>query len=102
MFKNLFSYEENENVVEFVEEETIETVEELDTLLDNVKAIVINTVKAAGRVVKGVAKVVIKVAAVPVALGLYTVNSTKKYLNKRKQREKAAHKMAEYIKKYYN
>ena len=53
------------------------------------------------KVVKGVAKAVVKVAAVPVALGLYTVNSTKEYLNKCEQREKAAHKMADYIKEYY-
>jgi hypothetical protein len=51
MFKDLFSFEENENVVEFVEEEVIENEEELDTLLDNVKAIVVNTVKAAAKVV---------------------------------------------------
>ena len=57
MFTNLFNYEENENVVEFVEE-VIENEEELDTLLDNVKAIVVNTVKVAVKVAKGVAKVV--------------------------------------------
>lgn len=51
MFKNLFSFEENENVVEFVEEEVIKNEEELDTLLDNVKAIVVNTVKVAVKVV---------------------------------------------------
>lgn len=101
MFKDLFNYKENENVVEFVEEEVIESEEELDTLLDNVKAIVVNTVKVAVKVVKGVAKIVVYTIAAPVAVVKYSVDSIHQSIKKYKQREKAARKMADYIKKYY-
>ena len=73
MFTNLFSYEENENVVEFVEEETIENEEELDTLLDNVKVIVVNTVKVAVDVVVTTGKSVWSLTKVTVAIVTFPV-----------------------------
>ena len=107
MFKNLFNYEENENVVEFVEEEVIENEEELDTLLDNVKAIVVNTVKVAVKVVKGVAKVV-KTAGMAVLItpfiaysaGKAVVKGVRNKIERKRKNEKMIEIMTEHLRDY--
>ena len=107
MFKDLFNYEENENVVEFVEEEAIENEEELDTLLDNVKAIVVNTVKAAVKVVKGVAKVVkttgmavLMTPFIAYSAGKAVVKGVRNKIERKRKNEKATEIILEQLRDY--
>ena len=92
MFKNLFSFEENENVVEFVEEEVIENEEELDTLLDNVKAIVVNTVKVAvdvvvttGKLAWSLTKLTAAIVTFPVVQAVKAVPSIREDIKRKKE-----------------
>ena len=100
MFTNLFSYEENENVVEFVEEETIETVEELDTLLGNIKAIVVNTVKAAVKVVKTAGMVVLISPFIIYSAGKAIVKGVCNKIERKRKNEKMAEIMIDYLRDY--
>ena len=101
MFTNLFSYEENENVVEFVEEETIETVEELDTLVDKVinfvqelGQVVVNTgiigallvgkaVKGVGKVALGMGKIALGLTGMAVTIVTYPIYAPVKYVTRK-------------------
>ena len=101
MFKNLFSFEENENVVEFVEEETIETVEELDTLVDKVinfvqelGQVVVNTgiigallvgkaVKGVGKVALGMGKIALGLTGMAVTIVTYPIYAPVKYVTRK-------------------
>ena len=101
MFTNLFSYEENENVVEFVEEETIETVEELDTFVDKVinfvqelGQVVVNTgiigallvgkaVKGVGKVALGMGKIALGLTGMAVSIVTYPIYAPVKYVTKK-------------------
>jgi predicted GTPase len=92
MFKNLFSFEENENVVEFVEEEVIENEEELDTLLDNVKAIVVNTVKVVvttGKLAWSLTKLTAAIVTFPVVQAVKAVPSIVDDIKERRKLHKA-------------
>ena len=100
MFKNLFSYEENENVVEFVEEETIETVEELDTLLDKVKSIVANTVKAAVKVVKTAGMVVLISPFLAYSAGKAVVKGVCNKIERKRKKEKMIENITEHLREY--
>jgi hypothetical protein len=101
MFTNLFSYEENENVVEFVEEETIETVEELDTFVDKVinfvqelGQVVVNTgiigallvgkaVKGVGKVALGMGKIALGLTGMAVSIVTYPIYAPVKYVTRK-------------------
>ena len=100
MFKDLFSFEENENVVEFVEEEVIENEEELDTLLDNVKAIVVNTVKVAVKVVKTVGMVVLMTPFIAYSAGKAVVKGVCNKIERKRKNEKAAEIILEQLRDY--
>ena len=100
MFKDLFSYEENENVVEFVEEEVIENEEELDTLLDNVKAIVVNTVKVAVKVVKTAGMVVLISPFIIYSAGKAIVKGVCNKIERKRKNEKMAEIMIDYLRDY--
>ena len=101
MFTNLFSYEENENVVEFVEEETIETVEELNTFVDKVinfvqelGQVVVNTgiigallvgkaVKGVGKVALGMGKIALGLTGMAVSIVTYPIYAPVKYVTRK-------------------
>ena len=101
MFTNLFSFEENENVVEFVEEETIETVEELDTFVDKVinfvqelGQVVVNTgiigallvgkaVKGVGKVALGMGKIALGLTGMAVSIVTYPIYAPVKYVTRK-------------------
>lgn len=107
MFKDLFSFEENENVVEFVEEEVIENEEELDTLLDNVKAIVVNTVKVAvdvvvttGKLAWSLTKLTAAIVTFPVVQTIKAVPVIVNGIKERRKAEKATKIILEQLRDY--
>lgn len=100
MFTNLFNYEENENVVEFIEDENIETFEELDTFVDKVKTIVVNIFKISFKVVKTVGMTVLLSPFIVYSAGKAIIKGVCNKIERKRKTEKATEIILEQLRDY--